>query len=71
MYLLLDVNLDFISVYSINERHALLTRTIGTHPLEDDSYEMANYLNKVASISLITFLILEIVFYNVYNTMVT
>ena len=27
--------------------------------------EMANYLNKVASISLITFLILEIVFYNV------
>ena len=48
----------------------MLARTIGTHPLEDYSYEMANYLNKVASICITSFLVLEIIFYNIYATKV-
>ena len=48
----------------------MLARTIGTHPLEDYSYEMANYLNKVVSICVTSFLVLEIIFYNIYATKV-
>ena len=48
----------------------MLARTIGTHPLEDYSYEMANYLNKVFSICITSFLVLEIIFYNIYATKV-
>ena len=48
----------------------MLARTIGTHPLEDYSHEMANYLNKVISISVTSFLVLEMIFYNIYATKV-
>ena len=48
----------------------MLARTIGTHPLEDESYEMANYLNKVVSICVTSFLVLEMIFYNIYATKV-
>ena len=51
-------------------RHDLLARTIGTHPLEDYSHEMANYLNKVVTIIVTSFLVLEIFFYNIYATKV-
>ena len=48
----------------------MLARTIGTHPLEDYSFEMANYFNKVVSICIPSFLVLEMLFYNIYATKV-
>ena len=60
----------FFIVHQINERHSLLARTIGSHPLENYSHEMANYLNKVISISVTSFLLLEMIFYNIYATKV-
>ena len=60
----------FFTVHQINERHDSLARIIGTHPLENYSHEMANYLNKVISISVTSFLVLEIFFYNIYATKV-
>ena len=48
----------------------MLDRTIGTHPLEDYSFEMANYFNKVVSICIPSFLVLEMLFYNIYATKV-
>ena len=48
----------------------MLARTIGSHPLENYSHEMANYLNKVVLISVTSFLLLEMIFYNIYATKV-
>ena len=48
----------------------MLARTIGTHPLENYSHEMANYLNKVVSIFVTSLLVLEMIFYNIYATKV-
>ena len=62
--------IHFLTVHQINERHAFLARTIGTHHLENYSHEMVNYLNKVLSIGVPSFLVLEMTFYNIYATKV-
>ena len=59
-----------IIVLNIIERHSLLSRTIGTHPLEDISHDRANILNILAPVFLILLLSLEFALYNVYSRLV-
>ena len=57
----------FIIVLNINERHSLLSRTIGTHPLENESHYRANLLLVLAPIILILSLTLELLLYIIYS----
>ena len=51
----------------INERHDLLSRTIGTRPEEDYSYEQAQVLIPVVIFCFVLGSVLEIVSYIVFN----
>ena len=55
------------SASTINARHHLLMRTIGTLPLEDESYAIINYLNTVITACIYSFWSLEMAFYFLFH----
>ena len=57
-------------VYNIKERHNVLRRTIGTRTEENESYEMALFLNKSLTPCLLLFLFMEMVCYFIYSNKV-
>ena len=56
---------------NINRRHEFLTRLIGTKPEEDRSFEAVNYLVTLATVSTSVALLLEVIFYFIYNRRVS
>ena len=57
--------------YKIKARHALLARTIGAKQEEEASLSASNTLVISATVCMIVFSILEIVFYRLYNRKVS
>ena len=61
----------FSADYNIKARHALLARTIGAKQEEEASLSASNTLVITATVCMIFFSILEIVFYRLYNRKVS
>ena len=57
----------FFKVISINQRHTILSQSIGTRPEENHSYEQAQLLLPATISFFLLGTVLEIVFYVVFN----
>ena len=57
--------------YKIKQRHELLARTIGVKQEEEASLSASNILVITATVCMIVFSILEIIFYRLYNCKVS
>ena len=69
--MLLSVTLFFCADYKIKARHKLLASTIGAKPEEEASLSASNTLVITATVCMILFSILEVVFYRLYNRKVS
>ena len=68
---MLPILFCFCADYKIKARHALLARTIGAKQEEEASLSASNTLVITATVCMIVFSILEIVFYRLYNRKVS
>ena len=65
------INYSISEGYQIHMRHQLLLKTIGTRQEEDESHMVAIYLNVIFTTSVLTFSLLEALFYLLYNSFVS